>query len=65
MEKIILKLDEDNFPQLLSRYSLDAIKTMAINMALKQYSERPITAAMMYSCLATFESDLEEMFPTP
>jgi len=65
MEKIILKLDEDNFPQLLSRYSLDAIKEMAVDMALKQYSERPITAAMMYSCLATFESDLEEMFPTP
>jgi len=65
MEKITLKLDEDNFPQLLSRYSLDAIKEMAVDMALKQYSERPITAAMMYSCLATFESDLEGMFPTP
>jgi len=62
MEKITLELDKENFPQLLNRYSLDEIKTMAINMALKQYSECPITAEMMYSCLATFESDLEEIF---
>jgi len=65
MENITLELDEDNFPQILSRYSLDAIKEMAINMALKQYSERPITAEMMYSCLANLESDLEGMFPSP
>jgi len=65
MEKITLELDEDNFPQLLSRYSLDAIKEMAVSMALKQYSERPVTAEMMYSCLATLESDLSGMFPKP
>jgi len=62
MEKIILELDEENFPQLLKRYSLEKIKEMAVDMALKQYSERPITAAMMYSCLANLESDLEGMF---
>jgi hypothetical protein len=62
MEKIVLELDEENFPQLLKRYSPDNLKEMAINMALKQYSERPITAAMMYSCLANLESDLAGMF---
>jgi len=62
IEKIILELDEDNFSQLLKRYSLDKIKEMAVDMTLKQYSERPITAAMMYSCLANLESDLEGMF---
>jgi len=62
MEKIVLELDEENFPQLLKRYSPDNLKEMAINMALKQYTERPITAAMMYSCLANLESDLAGMF---
>ena len=62
MEKIILELDEENFPQLLKRYSLDKIKEIAVDMALKQYSERPITKAMLHSCLANLESDLAGMF---
>ena len=62
MEKIMLELDEEGFPQLLSRYSLEKIKEMAIDMALKQYKERPITQAMLYSCLANLESDLAGMF---
>jgi hypothetical protein len=37
MEKINLELDVENFPQLLSLYSLDTIKEMAATMALKQY----------------------------
>jgi len=62
MEKITLELDEENFPQLLKRYSLDKIKEIAVDMALKQYSERPITKAMLHSCLANLESDLAGMF---
>jgi hypothetical protein len=61
--KIELELDEDQFPQLLKRYSLGQIKDMAASMALKQYSARPITEAMLYSCLANLESDLSGMFP--
>jgi tRNA(His) 5'-end guanylyltransferase len=38
MENITLKLDGENFPQLLGRYSLEKLKEMAVNMALKQYS---------------------------
>jgi len=63
MEKINLELDEDQFPNLIRKYSPEKIKEMAIDMALKQYSERPVTAEMMYSCLANLESDLEGMFP--
>jgi hypothetical protein len=62
MEKIVLELDEENFPQLLKRYCLDKIKEMAVDMALKQYDERSVTAAMMHSCLASLESDLAGMF---
>jgi arsenate reductase-like glutaredoxin family protein len=62
MENITLKLDKENFPQLLGRYSPEKLKEMAVNMALKQYSERPITEEMLYSCLANLESDLEGMF---
>jgi hypothetical protein len=63
MEKITLELDEDKFPQLLKRYSLDKLKEMAAGMAVKQYKERPITEAMLYSCLANLESDLASPFP--
>jgi hypothetical protein len=62
MDEIKLELDEDQFPQLLKRYSLDKIKEMAVDMAMKQYKARPITAAMMFSCLANLESDLAGMF---
>jgi len=62
-DKIKLELDEDKYPQIFKRYSLERIKELAVSMALKQYSERPITAAMMYSCLANLESDLAGMFP--
>jgi arsenate reductase-like glutaredoxin family protein len=63
MEKIILKLDKAHYPQLLTRYTLKELKKKAINMALAQYKERPITRVMLYSCLNFLESDLEEMFP--
>ena len=63
MEQIHLVLDEDKFPNLIRRYGPEKIKEMAIDMALKQYSERPVTATMMYSCLANLESDLAGMFP--
>jgi hypothetical protein len=62
MEKITLELDEDQFPQILKRYSLEKIKDMAVEMALKQYKERPVTKEMMFSCLANLESDLAGMF---
>jgi len=62
-DKIKLELDEDKYPQILKRYSLEKIKEMAAEMALKQYSQRPVTAEMMYSCLANLESDLAGMFP--
>jgi len=61
-DRIKLVLNEDRFPNLLKRYSLEQIKEMAAEMALKQYKERPVTATMMYSCLANLESDLEGMF---
>ena len=64
MAEYNIELDEDQFPQILSRYSLGQIKEMAVNMALKQYSARPITEAMLYSCLANLESDLQGMFPS-
>jgi hypothetical protein len=60
-DKIKLVLDEDQFPNLLKRYSLEKIKEIAVDMALKQYSERPVTAVMMHSCLANLESDLAGM----
>ena len=60
--KIELVLQEDKFPNILQRYSPDKIKEMAVEMALKQYKERPITAAMMHSCLVNLESDLAGMF---
>jgi hypothetical protein len=56
-DKIKLEMDEDKYPQIFKRYSMEKIKKMAVDMALKQYSERPITAEMMYSCLANLESD--------
>jgi len=62
-ENFILELDEYNYPNLLKRYSLETLKEMAIRMALKQYSERPITEEMLYSCLSNLESDLAGMFP--
>jgi hypothetical protein len=62
MDEIKLELDEDQFPQILKRYSLDKIREMAVDMAMKQYKTRPITAAMMYSCLSNLESDLAGMF---
>jgi hypothetical protein len=55
-------LNEDDYPQLLARYSPEKIKEIAVDMALKQYSERPITATHLYSCLANLESDLAGMF---
>jgi hypothetical protein len=61
-DKIKLELDEDKYPQIFRRYSLEKIKDLAVSMALKQYSARPITAEMMYSCLANLESDLAGMF---
>jgi hypothetical protein len=63
MEEINLVLQKEKFPQLLKRYSLDKIKEMAVDMALKQYSERPITKEMCFSCLANLESDLSKEFP--
>jgi len=62
-DEIKLELDEDKYPQLFRRYSLEKIKELAISMALKQYSARPITAAMLYSCLGNLESDLAGMTP--
>jgi hypothetical protein len=61
-ERINLKLDRGNYPQILQRYSLEEIKDKAINMALAQFKERPVTEEMMYSCLSNLESDLEECF---
>jgi len=60
--KIELVLDEDKYPQILKRYSLEKIKEIAVDMALKLYKERPVTAEMLYSCLANLESDLAGMF---
>ena len=62
MEEITLKLDDENFHYVLRQYGLEGAKKMALSMALKQYSERPITEAMLYSCLASLESDLAGMF---
>jgi hypothetical protein len=61
-DKIKLVLYEDRLPNLLKRYSLEKIKEIAVDMALKQYSERPVTAVMMHSCLANLESYLAGMF---
>ena len=61
MEQIELVLDKENYPQILKRYSPEKIKEIAVEMALKQYSQRPVTAAMLYSCLANLESDLAGM----
>ena len=63
MDKIKLVLSEDKYPRLLERYSLEQIKKIAANMAVKQYKQRPITEAMLYSCLGNLESDLASMFP--
>jgi len=65
MKEIHLVLDEENYPLVLRQYGPEGAKLQAIEMALKQYSERPITEAMLYSCLSTLESDLEGMFGRP
>jgi len=64
MAEYNIELDEEQFPQILSRYSLEKINEIAWTMAVKQYSARPITEAMLYSCLANLESDLQGMFPS-
>jgi len=62
MDKFKLVLSEDKYPRLLERYSPEKIKELAAKMAVKQYKERPITEAMLYSCLGNLESDLASMF---
>jgi hypothetical protein len=62
MEEINLILDDENYHYVLRQYGPEGAKKQAINMALAQYTERPITEAMLYSCLATLESDLAGMF---
>jgi hypothetical protein len=62
MEEIILELDDEHFHFVLRQYGPEGAKKMAINMALAQYKDRPLTAAMLYSCLANLESDLASMF---
>ena len=63
MDRLKLVVSEDKYPRLLERYSLEQIRKMAAEMAVKQYKERPITEAMLYSCLRNLESDLASMFP--
>lgn len=60
---ITLYLDEDNYPLVLRQYGLEGAKAQAISMALKQYPNREIGEAELYSCLSTLESDLQSMFP--
>ena len=57
-DKIVLELDRERYTLVLRQYGLEGAKNAAINMALAQYSERPITAAHLYSCLSNLESDL-------
>ena len=61
-DNMTLTLDREHYPQLLKRYSLDALKVKAVDMAMAQYSERPVTEAMLYSVLSNLESGLQEMF---
>jgi hypothetical protein len=61
-EKIKLTLDRENYLQLLRRYSLEELKVKAVDMAMAQFSERPVTEEMLYSVLSNLESDLAGMF---
>ena len=61
IESINLEFDEENFPQITSRYSNEQIKNDLIRMCEAQ--GLPVTEANMYSCAANLESDLEHMFP--
>jgi hypothetical protein len=59
-EKIVIELDEKNYPLALRWYWLEGAKNAAIQMCLKQ--KRDITAEHLYGCLSTLESGLRELF---
>ena len=61
-DKIVLELDREHYPMVLRQYGQEGAKKVMIRMALAQYSERPITAAHLYSCLSNLENDLAGMF---
>ena len=61
LEQINLEFDEENFPQITSRYSNERIKDDLIRMCEAQ--GLPLTEINLYSCAANLESDLEHMFP--
>ena len=61
-DKIIITLDEENYPLVLRQYGPEGAKKVAISMcnALKW----ELTEEHLYSCLSTLESDLAGMFPS-
>jgi len=60
MDEIILTLDKENFPFVLRQYGPEGTKKVAIDMCRARNQE--ITETNLYSCLATLETDLTEMF---
>jgi hypothetical protein len=62
MDEITLELDDEHYHFVLRQYGPEGAKKIATNMALAHYKERPLTEAMLYSCLANLESDLASMF---
>jgi hypothetical protein len=60
MEEITLELDDEHFHFVLRQYGLEGAKKMAINMALAQYKERPLTAAISTVVLPIWKAILPQ-----
>jgi len=61
MEQIHLVLDKKNYPLVLRQFGPEGAKRQAISMCNAQKLE--MTEENLYSCLATLESGLAEIFP--
>jgi hypothetical protein len=59
-EKIILKLDQENYPLVLRQYGTEGAKAQAISMCIAQ--KRPITKENLEGLLTNLEEALEEIF---
>jgi len=59
-EKIVLELDQKNYPLVLRQYGTEGAKLQAITMCLAQ--KLPVTKENLEGLLTNLEEALEEMF---
>jgi hypothetical protein len=60
MEKITMKINPKDYPEILKRYGAEGARRQAIHMVITQKLE--MTAENLYSALSTLESDMAGMF---